>query len=108
MTTIVVQRKSVVPFATLTILAALATVLARFNPLGYVIDVSWAQAVVPPIAFCFGFLFAAITLLRALFVNVTVRSIQGLFTVHLVPVRSGKRLARSFSEIFAGEIQTIG
>jgi hypothetical protein len=105
---VLVQRKSVVPFATLTILAAVATLLARFNPLGYFMDVRQIQFLVTPIALGLGILFAAVTLVRSCFVSVSVRSTRGLFTVRFVPVRSGKRLAQSFSEISTGEVRTVG
>jgi len=97
-----VQRKSVVPSATLTILMAIIVLVGRFNLIWFVLDLSRIGIVISWIASGIGLVFAIVTLLRLLFVNVLVRCSGDPFVVRLVPVRSAKRLANRFSEFSAG------
>jgi hypothetical protein len=99
---VVVQRKSVVPFATLTILAVVVVLISKYNALWFVIDLSRTGLLITPIAVGVAILCAIPTVLRLNFVNVSIRSSGSLLTVRLVPIRSARKLARSFSEMSAG------
>jgi hypothetical protein len=99
---VVVQRKSVVPFATLTVLAFALALIAKYNVLWFVIDLSRTGIFITMIGLGIAILSAVPTLLRLMFVNVLVRSGRGPLTVRLVPIRSARRLARRFSEVSAG------
>lgn len=98
---VVVQRKSVVPFATLMVLAIIVLVIAKYNLLWFVVNLDRWEMFMVPIALAIAVLCAIPACLRLMFVNVTVRSRSGPLTVRLVPSRSGKRLARRFSEMYA-------
>jgi len=101
-TAVVVERKSVIPFATLTILASMATVSAWYNALWFLINLT-EQGI---LMITSGGLSVAVVcavpmMFRLLFVNVLVRS-EGepnALIVRLVPVRQAKRLARRFREL---------
>jgi len=99
---VVVQRKSVVPFTTLIIVAIVVLAVANFNLLWFIIDLYRWRMFITPIALAIAMLSAIPAVLRLMFVNVTVRSRQGTLRVRVVPSRSAKRLARRFSEIYAG------
>ena len=99
---VVVQRKSVVPFATLTILAVVAVLISKYNALWFVIDLSRMGTLITPIGIGVAVLCAIPTVLRLVFVNISIRSGGSLLTVRLVPVRSARRLARSFSVMSSG------
>jgi hypothetical protein len=99
---VVVQRKSVVPFATLTILAVVAVLISKYNALWFLIDLSRPGLLITPIAVGVAILCAIPTLLRLIFVNVSIRFGGSLLTLRLVPISSAKHLARSFSEMSAG------
>jgi len=103
---IVVERKSMIPFLTLTILAGIVLLVARFNLLWFILNLYTIQMFIIPIApwlaLAIAILFGMPTILRLIFVNVSVRSRAGLLTLRLVPLRSGKLLASRFSEISVG------
>jgi len=99
---VVVQRKSVIPFATLSILASALALIAKYNALWFVIDLSRAGIYLTPVGLGIAVLSAVSTLLRLMFVNVLVRFSGGPLTLRLVTVRSAKRLARRFSEMSTG------
>jgi hypothetical protein len=96
---VVVERKSVVPFATSIILAFVVVMLVRYNAFWFVIDLSRIEVVVTWIGLGIIIVCAIPTVLRAFFVNVSVRSSAAPLKVRLVPTRSAKRLAGRFSEI---------
>ena len=99
---VVVDRKSVMPFATMTVLAGVVAVLAKYNALWFLINLNQAQiAWVSDVGFTAMLLCAIPLVLRALFVNVTVRSDAdaAVLVVRLVSVRSAKRLAKRFREL---------
>ena len=98
---VVVERKSVVPFATVMILAIVALVIVRYNVLWFIVDLIRAERFVTPIALGIAILCAVASALRLMFVNVNIRSGSSLLTMRLVPIRPAKRLARRFSEISA-------
>jgi hypothetical protein len=99
---VVVERKSVVPFVTFTILAGVATILARYNVLWFLIDLTTDQIRVITSAGVAATVSCAIPMvLRLLFVNVLVRP-EGepkALKVRLVAVRPAKRLAKRFREL---------
>lgn len=99
---VVVDRKSVVPFATVTILALVMALVAKYNALWFVVDLSRTGFFITWIGFGIAILCAIPTILRLMLVNVVVRSNHCPLTVRLVPIRSAKRLARRFSEMSAG------
>ncbi|HXZ89874.1 MAG TPA: hypothetical protein VEG61_02325 [Candidatus Dormibacteraeota bacterium] len=101
-TAVVVERKSVIPFATLTILATAVTVSAWYNALWFLINLTELDI----LTITSGGLIVAVVcavpmMFRLLFVNVLVRS-EGepdALMVRLVPVHQAKRLARRFREL---------
>ncbi len=102
---VIVQRKSVVPFASLTIFAAIAAVITRFNALWFIFPLDPPRNLIfstPPLIAAI--VFAIPTLSRAFFVEVVI-SWEGRpksFLVRLVPAGRGSRLARHFQRISAG------
>ena len=102
---VIVERKSMVPFAALTVLTAIAAVVAKYNPLWFIISLSPDKSsVVSGVALFVTALGAIPTFSRALFVDVVI-SWDGRpksFRVRLVPGGSGRRLARRFQRISAG------
>ena len=98
---VVVERKSVVPFATAMILAIIVLVIANYNLLWFIINLNGTEGFITPVALAIAILCGIPTVLRLMFVNVTVRSRSGPLAVRLVPSRAAKRLARRFSEISA-------
>jgi hypothetical protein len=99
---VVVQRKSVVPFATVTILAFALALIAKYNALWFVIDLGRTGIFITSIGLAIAILSAVPAILRLMFVNVLVRSSEGPLTLRLVPIRSAKCLARRFSEMSTG------
>jgi hypothetical protein len=101
---IVVERKSVVPFATLTLLSAIAAIISRYNALWFLVNLSPDNArLVSSTAFVITVLFAIPTLFRVLFVRVSITwdGDPTSFHVGFVPVRPGKRLAQKFQQLAA-------
>ena len=99
---VVVDRKSVVPFAALTILAFVLALVAKYNAVWFVMDLSRTGIFITWIGLGIATLCAIPTILRLIFVNIIIRSNDGPLTVRLVPIRPAKRLARRFSEMSAG------
>ena len=99
---IVVQRKSVVPFATSMILAIIVFLIARYNLLWFLIDLSRWEPIITSVALVITAICAVAALLRFTFVNVIVRSRRQPIVLRLVPGRCAKRLVRGFREIYAG------
>ena len=98
---VIVERKSVVPFTTMMVLAIIVLVIAKYNLLWFIINLYGAERFITPTALVIAILCGISSVLRLMFVNVTVRSRHGPFTVRLVPSRPAKRLARRFSEATA-------
>ncbi len=100
-TAVVVERKGVIPFATLTILAATITALASYNPLWFLFSLTQQETLIVTTAGLSAAVVCAIpTLFRLLFVNVLVRS-EGepnALIIRFVLIRRAKRLARRFRE----------
>ena len=99
---VIVQRKSVVPFATLAILTTVVALIAKFNLIWFIVDLNRVGFVISSVGFGVGLICAVVAGLRLLFVNVLVRHSEGPVVVRLVPARSARRLAEKFSELSAG------
>jgi hypothetical protein len=100
---LIIQRKTVIPFAALTLVAAIATVLLRYNSLWFLINLSAIEARVrmSEIALFIGVISAIPTLLRVVFVNVSVTwdGEPRSFLVRFVSAYRGRRLVRTFREL---------
>jgi hypothetical protein len=104
-TAVVVERKSVVPFAIITILAAAAAVLTRYNALWFLINLTRDNVVVVSSAALAAAIICAIpTVIRAFFVSVSITwdGEPPSFRVSFVPLRRGKRLAKQFQDLTMG------
>lgn len=101
-TSVVVERKNVVPFATLTLLSAIVTVVGRYNALWFLVNLSFKNSqMLSATAFFITVLLATPTVFRVLFVRVSITwdGDPTTFRVGFVPVRPGKRLAQKFQEL---------
>lgn len=101
-TAVVVERKGVIPFAILTILAATVTAIAADNPFWFLFSLTQQETLVVTSAGLVATVVCATpTMFRLLFVNVLVRS-EGepnAMIIRFVLVRRAKRLARRFREL---------
>lgn len=102
---VIVERKSVIPFATITVLAAIATAIAKYNALWFLVNLNalteaWLS--MAAIAICVVSIIP--TLSRAIFVNVVVtwHGEPSSFRLRFVPTRAGRRLTRRFLEVSTG------
>lgn len=98
---LVVERKTVIPFAAAMLLAIIATLISKYNALWFLVNLSpenrWNLSTIALFA---GVLFAVPTISRVFFVNVAV-SWNGeppSFRIRFVPAHLGRRLARTFQE----------
>jgi len=99
---VVLERKSVIPFATLTLIAAAATLVARYNALWFLINLTPQNAqTLSSYALLLSIVSAIPTLVRILFVSVSITwdGNPTSFRVGFVPLRPGKRLAQKFQEL---------
>jgi hypothetical protein len=104
-TAVVVERKSVMPFATLTILAAAAAVLTRYNALWFLVNLTRDNLVMVSSAALAAAVICAIpTVLRTFFVSVSITwdGDPPSFRVSFVSIRRGKRLAKQFQDFTMG------
>lgn len=102
---VVVERKSVMPYATLTILAAAVAVLARYNALWFLVNLAQDNQVIASSAALAATAICAIpAVLRAIFVSVSItrNGDPAYFRINYVPLRPGKRLAKQFQDLTAG------
>ena len=102
---VIIRRKSVVPFAGFTALAAIATVLVRYNALWFLVNLSTAEeATFGTLALLATVLFAIPTVGYALFVDVAITwgGTPKSFLVRFVPIQQGRSLARRFHGAFSG------
>lgn len=93
------------PFATLTALGAIATVLIRFNLLWFLVELSQAeQAALSTIPFIMTVLCAISTVSRALFVEIAISwgGKPESFLVRFVPQQQGRTLAGKFHKAAGG------
>ena len=99
---VIVERKSVIPFATATLLAAIIAVLSKYNALWFLINLTLEErGQFSMIALLVSILSAIPTIMRALFVNMTVRwdGEPSCFHLRFVLSSGGRRLARRFHEL---------
>lgn len=99
---VVVERKSVIPFATLTIIAAATILVGRYNALWFLVNLTPQNAqTVSSCALIVSVVSAIPTLVRMLFVSVSITwdGNPTSFRVGFVPLRPGKRLAQKFQEL---------
>ena len=104
-TSVIVERKSVVPFATGTIIAAIFTLVTKYNALWFLVNLTTNRAgELSSLGVLACIIFAVPTLTRSLFVNVNVTWSGQPASFHLgfVSVKMGRRLARRFQELSAG------
>jgi hypothetical protein len=101
--TLIVQRKSVIPFAALTVIAAIATILLRYNSLWFLVNLSAIdeRVRISVIALIICVISAIPTLFRVIFVNVSITwdGEPRSFLVRFVSAYRGRRLAKMFREI---------
>jgi len=96
---VIVERKSVMPFATLTVISTIAAIALRFNAFWFVMDLS-PNSRIKVLANLAVLILVAPTLLRLLFVNVVISSITlESWRIRFVSARSGKRLVTKFHEL---------
>jgi hypothetical protein len=104
--TLIVQRKSVIPFAAFTVIAAVATILLRYNSLWFLVNLSALEdrVRISMIALIICVTSAVPTLFRVLFVNVSITwdGEPTAFLVRFVSAHRGRRLAKMFREISVG------
>ena len=102
---VIVRRRSVVPFAGFTALAAIATVLVRYNAFWFLVNLSTVGAATfGTIALLATVLFAIPTVGYALFVDVAITwgGTPESFLVRFVPTQQGRSLARRFHGVSTG------
>jgi len=102
---VIVERKSVIPFATITVLGAIAAAISKYNALWFLVNLSppteaWLS--MAAIAICVISMIP--TLSRTIFVNVVVtwHGEPSSFRLRFVPTHSARRLARRFLEVSTG------
>jgi len=99
---VVVERKGVIPFATLTLIAAATTLMTRYNALWFLVNLTPQNAqILSSYALLVSVVSALPTLFRMLFVSVSITwdGNPTSFRVGFVPLRPGKRLAQKFQEL---------
>jgi len=98
---VVVQRKSVMPFAAGAILAAIATVVLRLGLVGPQLNQTGFTDSLAEATWALVFLMLIPTLTRAIFVNVLITTQSGVesWRVRYVPAAAGRRLARRFHTV---------
>ena len=104
-TAVIVQRKSVVPFAAFTVLSGIAVVLARSNGLWFLYNLTGNEEVlISDIALLAAILFVIPSISRILFVDVIVSwaGSPKSFLVRFVPANQGRRLTKLFQKLSTG------
>jgi hypothetical protein len=102
---VIVQRKSIVPYAAFTILSGIAVILARYNGLWFLYNLTAdEQLLLSDIALIATILLAISTISRALFVDVIISwgGRPKSFLVRFVPASQGRRLTRLFQKLTIG------
>jgi len=102
---VIVQRKSVVPFAAFTILSGIAVVLARYNGLWFLYNLTAdEELLLGDIALLATILFAIPTISRTLFVDVVISwgGRSKSFLIRFVLANQGRRLTRLFERLSTG------
>ena len=99
---VIVERRSVMPFATLTMLAAIGAMLAKYNAFWFLVNLTPSTAGRMGALLAVGSILLAIpTLSRAIFVNIAISwdGQPSTFRIRFVSAHRGKRLARRFQEL---------
>ena len=102
---VLVERKTVIPFATVTVLALALAVLVKYNPIWFLANLSDKDSTLVSLgALAFAVVFAVPTFLRSTFVSVSVTSEAEQVPVRLgfVASRPANRLAKQFRELSVG------
>jgi len=103
---VLVERKKVIPFGTITVLILAAAVLVKYNPIYFIANLSDKDSTrVSFIAIGVAIACMVPAVLRSVFVNVSVRS-EGepvLMRLGFVSARSAARMAKRFRELSAGD-----
>jgi hypothetical protein len=102
---VIVERKSVMPFATTMILSAIIAVVVKCNGLWFLVSLNpKASMSISSAILAVAAISAVPTLLRGIFVNVEVTwdGNPSYFRVRLIPNRMGRRLASRFRELSEG------
>jgi hypothetical protein len=99
---VIVERKSVIPFAAVAALSLIATALVKYNAFWFLVNMSPEEALVTAIlAAILASVFMIATLLRAFFVNVSIawEGEPQIFRIRYVSARRGRSLARRILEL---------
>jgi hypothetical protein len=102
---VIVQRKSVVPFAAFTILSCIAVALSKYNGLWFLYNLTADEEVlISDIALLATILLAIPTISRILFVDVVISwgGRPKSFLVRFVSANQGRRLTRLFEKLSTG------
>jgi hypothetical protein len=102
---VIVERRSVIPFATIMVLSAVVTVLLKYNAFWFVVNLNHGiENSVSLVGVLVTVISAIPALLRSVFVNVQVTwdGDPSYFRLRLVPSRVGRRLASRFQELSEG------
>lgn len=98
---VVIERKSIIPFATLAIFTAAVAVITRYNVLSFLVDLAPETAgMLSSVALFVAVICAIPVLIRILFVSVSIAwdGDPTSFRVGFVLLRPGKRLTSKFQE----------
>jgi hypothetical protein len=96
---VIVERKSIMPFATLTVLFIILSLALRYNAFWFLMDPTRSGRI-SELSILAAFASAAPTLSRVLFVNVLISSVTGdSWRIRYVSARTGKKLVAAFHNI---------
>lgn len=99
---VIVERKSVIPFATVMILSAVVAVIFKYNAFWFIVNLNpLIENSLSVVALGITLIAMIPALLRSVFVNVQVTwdGDPSYFRLRLVPIRVGRRLANRFQEL---------
>lgn len=91
---VVVERKSVVPFAAITLLSLICTIVLKYTAFWFLLDFN-SDNKFSAAALLAVLVFAAPTLSRIIFVNVTISTSTHSWRVRFVPALDGKKLVEA-------------
>jgi hypothetical protein len=100
---VIVERKSVMPFATMTVLSSIVGVILKYNALWFFVELSPSfSSKLSAITFLVSLALAVPTLSRTVFVNVLIGSVNSAWRIRFVSAKSGVRLAAKFQQLTSG------
>jgi hypothetical protein len=101
---VIVERKSVMPFATMTVLSGILGIVLKYNALWFFVELNPSfSSKLSAITFLVSLALAVPTISRAVFVNVFIGSVNsGAWQIRFVFGKSGARLAAKFRELTSG------